>query len=263
MKDLPVGVFDSGVGGISVLSEMVRLLPGEDFLFYGDNANAPYGVKPREEIRRLAKECARHLYTRGIKALVVACNTATSAAIEDLRREYTDIPVIGIEPALKPAVMTGSHPCVVVMATPMTVEGDKFHMLSDRFKEQAEVIALPCPGLMEYVEEGLYDSPIVEEYLTALLQPVLGQKHVDAIVLGCTHYPFVRNRICQVAARLTGRNVQILDGSEGTARQLKRRLEEMDLCAPGTGRGTITFEMSLPGREDFCRMLLERRMDQR
>ena len=237
MKDLPVGVFDSGVGGISVLSEMVRLLPGEDFLFYGDNANAPYGVKPREEIRMLAKECARHLYTRGIKALVVACNTATSAAIEDLRREYTDIPVIGIEPALKPAVMTGSHPCVVVMATPMTVEGDKFHMLSDRFKEQAEVIALPCPGLMEYVEKGVLSGKELDDFLEDLLGPYRG-KGLTGIVLGCTHYPFLKKPIRKVI----GPAVDLFDGGFGTARELRRRISEAGLLRDEPSRkGSVTF----------------------
>ena len=165
LQKLPVGVFDSGVGGISVLRELVRLMPGEDYLFFGDSANAPYGVRPREEIKDLTLGHVQRMMDQGIKAVVIACNTATSAAISDLRAVYPNMPVIGIEPALKPAVMTASHPKVLVLATPGTVAGEKFRHLVHGFEEQADIQALPCPGLMEFVENGQMDSPELYDYL--------------------------------------------------------------------------------------------------
>ena len=147
-RDLPVGVIDSGVGGISVLRELVKLMPGEDFLFFGDSVNAPYGIKSREWICETVLSHTARLRERGIKALVVACNTATSAAIKELRAVYDDMPVIGIEPALKPAVMVKEHPNVLVLATPGTVTGEKFQNLMQGFAGKAEMTALPCPGLI-------------------------------------------------------------------------------------------------------------------
>ena len=251
MSRLPVGVFDSGVGGISVLRAMVSLLPGEDFLYFGDSANAPYGTKDTEEIRRLTLLHAAELYRQGIKALVIACNTATSAAIRDLREIYRDIPVIGIEPALKPAVLSGTHPTVVVMATPQTVEGNKFHRLVERFAGDAEIIPLSCPGLMEYVERGELEGENVEKTLHTLLDPLL-ERHVDAVVLGCTHYPFLISRI----RSMIGDEVLLLDGSEGTARELRRRLAAEHLLREDAHAGCVTFRMSLPDRVPLCEKLL-------
>ena len=250
-KDLPIGVFDSGVGGISVLREMVHLLPAEDFLFFGDSANAPYGTKTREQIRDLTMQHVRHLYEKGIKAVVIACNTATSAAIKDLRETFTDIPVIGIEPALKPAAEMKEDPLVLVMATPGTVQGEKFHVLTHRFEESARIRAAACPGLVEFVEAGILEGEQIEEKLHALLDPYLSEKP-DAIVLGCTHYPFLRRAIRKVV----GEGPVILDGSEGTARQLCRQLESKGLRSDRTRAGKVSFEMSVPDKEALCRQLL-------
>lgn len=250
-SELPVGFIDSGVGGLSVLREAVRIMPQEDYLFFGDSKNAPYGTKTVEEIRRLAFSNAEMLYRKGIKALVVACNTATSAAISILREVYTDIPVIGIEPALKPAVSIGDHPRVIVMATPLTVKGAKLHELLGRYSKDADVVALGCPGLMEFVEDGNLDGEEVRSYLKDLLLPHL-KKPADAIVLGCTHYPFLKNTIQKIA----GPDIRILDGGEGTARQLKRRLEEEKLLkAPGK-KGHIEYEESLPEKLPLCERLM-------
>lgn len=251
-KNLPIAFFDSGVGGISVLKEAVKLLPHEDFLFFGDSANAPYGTRPRQEILDLTLGHAARFYERGIKAFVVACNTATSAAINDLRRIYTDIPVIGIEPALKPAALMSSHPTVLVMATPGTVNGNKFHDLLGHYSDQADVIPLGCPGLMEFVESGDTDGPQVRAYLTALLKPHLKKTHVDAIVLGCTHYPFVAPVIGQIA----GSDVRIFDGGEGTARELKRRLTKEHLLRDPDNPGSVIFKNSLPEKIALCEKLL-------
>ena len=166
-NSLPIAFFDSGVGGISVLRHAVKLLPNEDFLFFGDSANAPYGTRPKQEILELTLSHAARFHARGIKALVIACNTATSAAISELRRIYTDIPVIGIEPALKPAALMSPHPTVLVMATPGTVNGNKFHDLLGHYSGKADVIPLGCPGLMEFVKrvtpkapKSLHTSPL-------------------------------------------------------------------------------------------------------
>jgi len=250
-RDWPIAFFDSGVGGVSVLREAVKRMPEENFIYFGDSANAPYGTKSEEEIRRLTLTHARRLYRMSIKALVIACNTATSAAIRPLREIYTDIPVIGIEPALKPAVLSGKHPRVLVMATPLTVQGSKFHHLLDQYREWGDITALPCPGLMEYVEKGDLNGPQVRSCLEELLKPQL-EKGVDAIVLGCTHYPFVRPLIREIA----GEQVQILDGGGGTARELQRRLAGMDLLTDRKEKGDICFLESLPERISLCRALL-------
>ena len=252
IKEQPVGVFDSGVGGVSVLREMVRLLPHEDFLFFGDSANAPYGTKTAEEVCRLTLDRAAYLVSRGVKALVIACNTATSAAIIPLREKYRNIPVIGIEPALKPASMVKEPPTVLVMATPMTVRGEKFHELASRFEGKTKVVPLGCPGLVEFIENGKTAGSEIREYLEHLLQPVLSAEKIDAVVLGCTHYPFVRAEI----RRIVGEDVPVLDGSEGTARELKRRLEGSGLISGRKRPGRVMFESSLPGKEKLCETLL-------
>ncbi len=251
MRELPVGVFDSGVGGISVLRELVRIMPWEDYFFFGDSANAPYGTKSAERIRELTLARVDYMYRKGIKAIVVACNTATSAAIKPLREIYTTIPVIGIEPAVRPAVMVSEHPRVLVLATPGTVHGEKFQHLIHGFEEKADVTALPCPGLMEFVERGELDSPQLHQFLRELLGPSM-KEHVDAVVLGCTHYPFVKKAIQTVV----GENVPVLDGSEGTARETRRRLEVEGLLRDSSRTGRVEFEMSSPGKEELCRKLL-------
>ena len=185
-KNNPIGIFDSGLGGISVLRELVRIMPSEDFIYLGDSLHAPYGTKTLEEVRQRSIENAEFLFDKGAKGLVVACNTATSAAVRLLREMYPYIPIVGIEPAVKPAVNCMEHPKVLVMATPMTIREEKFHKLMDRYKEQGEIIPLPCPGLMNFVERGDLDGEDLEKYLSELLFEYKHNK-VDAVVLGCTH----------------------------------------------------------------------------
>ena len=234
---LPIGVFDSGVGGISVLRELVALMPNENYIFFGDSANAPYGTKTLEQVVELVRREAEYLYDKGVKALVVACNTATSAGIQILREHYRDIPVIGIEPALKPAVLFREHPTVLVMATPMTLREKKFHGLMQRFETEADIVPLPCPGLMGFVERGELKSEALEEYLRNLFAPY---EKVDAVVLGCTHYPFVKNMIQKVL----GEQAVLFDGGEGTARETRRQLENRGLINPSEERGKVVFENS-------------------
>lgn len=239
-KEQPVAVFDSGMGGISVLRELVKIMPNEDFIYYGDSANAPYGTKSLEEVRTLTCQHARDLFESGAKGLVVACNTATSAAVRVLREKYPYIPIVGIEPAVKPAVKSAEHPIVLVMATPMTIKEQKFQKLMERYKGEAEIIPLPCPGLMNFVERGDLDGEDLQQYLEELLYE-FKENRVDAVVLGCTHYPFVKKMI----QHTLGEQVKVFDGGEGTAREMKRRLMEADLLNEQQKKGRIDFRNSL------------------
>jgi len=255
MKDTrPVVVFDSGVGGISVLREMVKLMPNEDFLFFGDSANAPYGTRTLEDVRELTVGHISRMVDEGAKAVCLACNTATSAAVDRLREMYTDIPIIGIEPALKPAALSGGHPNVVVMATPMTLREAKFERLMARFADQAEIYRLPCPELVRFVEKGILSGAEVEAYLRQRFDS-LGGVRPDCVVLGCTHFPFV----CGAIKKVLGEGVKLFDGGEGTARQMKRRLAECGLSADEGRKGSVTIVNSA-GTEEMLRlsrMLLE------
>ena len=239
----PIGVFDSGVGGISVLRELVRLMPGEDYIYFGDSIHAPYGTKKLEEVRELTIHNVELLLENGAKSIVVACNTATSAAVAVLRKMYPDVPLVGIEPAIKPAVMNKPDSNIIVMATPMTLREKKFHNLMQKFQDQAEIIPLPCPGLVEFVEAGQLDTPELRAYLASLLEPVLA-RGADAIVLGCTHFPFLRPLIQELA----GPQVEILDGGHGTALQTRRRLEAEGLLREST-QGLVELYNSLGAPE--------------
>ena len=236
-----IAVFDSGVGGISVLRHLLRRMPGERFLYYGDSANAPYGTRSREEVKKLTFAAVETLMEQGIKALVVACNTATSAAIADLRQAYPDTIVIGIEPALKLAVERFPGGRIGVMATPMTLREEKFEALLHRYGQSSRVYKLPAPGLVELVESGRGDSPQMDTLTETLLSPYRGQ--LDAVVLGCTHYPFAAAAI----SRALGEKTLLLDGGEGTARETQRRLASAGLLEEGCGE--LVIRNSLPGQE--------------
>ena len=229
-KDDYIAVFDSGLGGISVLRHLRRLMPGENFLYFGDSANAPYGTRPTGDVRRLTLAAAERLTTEyPIKALVVACNTATAAAIEDLRRVYPDLIVIGIEPALKLAADHYPGGNIGVMATQVTLREEKFDTLLHRFDADCAVYKIPAPGLVELVEAGKAEAEETVEFLRELLTPYVGK--LNALVLGCTHYPFAAKAI----AKVMGPNTVLLDGGEGTARETKRRLTAAGLLREGTG----------------------------
>lgn len=235
----PIAVFDSGVGGISVLRALIEEMPNENYWYYGDSANAPYGTKTLEEVRKLTISHVDYFIEKGAKAVVVACNTATSAAVRVLRQRYPNIPIIGIEPALKPAVLSKDHPNVIVMATPMTLREEKFHNLMDRYMGMAHIIPLPCPGLVEYIENGDTQSQELEAFLEHLFEPFEKQK-IDAVVLGCTHYPFVSRELQKVL----GKDIMLFEGGPGTARETKRRLKEAGLLNFSKKKGKIRFENS-------------------
>lgn len=250
----PIGVIDSGVGGISVLRELVKILPCENFIFFGDSVHAPYGTKTVEEVRELTARNATALFEEGCKGLVIACNTATSAAARYLREQYPQIPLVGIEPAIKPASNCKEYPTILAMATPMTIREEKFRKLMAGYKDKANIIPLPCPGLMDFVERGDLDGEELRKYLVELFYE-FKDIQIDAVVLGCTHYPFVADMIKQV---LPG-PVQLFDGGEGTAREMKRRLAEAGLLNPSKEAGKVEIRNSLDQKKiELCKKLLEK-----
>jgi len=231
----PIGIFDSGVGGVSVLAQARSLLPAEDFLYYGDNAYAPYGVRSPQQVMERVRWVAGHLLDRGAKALVIACNTATSVAAAELRADL-DLPVIGMEPALKPASLCRHGGHILVLATPMTLDLPKFAVLMERYGQGA--IPLPCAGLMEFVERDELNSGALCDHLARIFGG-WAQKPADAVVLGCTHYIYLRQAIAAFFPK-----VPLLDGNLGTVRQLERLLAERSLLRTGGGQGTVTLETS-------------------
>lgn len=243
MKNRPIGVFDSGLGGISVLRALTKQLPSEDFLYFGDSANAPYGGRSTEEIRRLTLQCCESLLERGCKALVLACNTATSAAVTELRQRHPDKIIIGIEPALKLAVQRHPKGKILVMATEATLREEKFAALMARCEQDREICKCPCPELVAFVERGELESAALDAVLRSRLEPFLSPKP-QAVVLGCTHYPFLRKAISKVI----GEETELLDGSEGTAKETARRLREASLLSDREA-GQVIFENSLPNEE--------------
>ena len=225
-----IAVFDSGLGGISVLRHLRQQMPGERYLYFGDSANAPYGSRPTEEVRALTLAAAEKLLAeKPLKALVLACNTATAAAVGQLREKYPDLIVIGIEPALKVAAdsFPGGH--IGVMATEVTLREEKFDALLHRFQEHCTVTKIPMPGLVQLVEAGKTEGEEVEALLRSRLSHCVGK--LDAVVLGCTHYPLAAKAISGVL----GEQVVLLDGGAGTARETRRRLEKADLLEQGDG----------------------------
>ena len=218
-----IAVFDSGLGGLSVLRELQKLMPEERFLYFGDRKNAPYGVKTTDQVRALTLAAAEKLMAKGCKALVVACNTATAAAIKDLRAAYPNKIIIGIEPALKPAAEQFPDGPIGIMATEVTLREEKLALLME-LHPNTELIRIPAPGLVELIEE---EKP-VDGLLEQLLSDYRGK--LKALVLGCTHYPLVRKEIQKV---LPG--IALFDGGAGTARQTRRLLAKAELLSEGPG----------------------------
>lgn len=240
-----VGVFDSGVGGLTVLGHLVAELPHERFVFFGDSAHAPYGDKPPEEVLALSRRIAASLVDEGAKALVIACNTATSVAAQALRDEYAHTPVIGVEPALKPATLAPQHRRILVMATAATLRLGKFQRLEDRWGANSEVIEVPCVGLADLIEKGDPASPAIHELLERYLGPWRGK--ADSVVLGCTHYPLIRDQIREVMG-----DVQLFDGGAGTARETRRRLAAAGLLAPESQVGSVELRSSIDTPDELA-----------
>ena len=231
----PIGVFDSGVGGLSVLREIRRELPGEDLIYVADSGYAPYGDRPEEYVRGRAIAVMEFLRSQGAKAVVVACNTATGVAVDALRARY-DVPIVAIEPAVKPAAAQTRSRVVGVLATTKTLAGQKFAKLVSTYAGDVEVLTQAAPGLVDQVEAGQLTSPSTRSLVEQYLRPML-DKGADTIVLGCTHYPFLGDVIREVA----GPSVTVIDSAIPVARELRRRLLAGSLLAPGDRRGSESF----------------------
>lgn len=221
MIDAPIGFFDSGMGGVAVLKTAIEILPFENFIYYGDNGFAPYGSKNREEILDRANYIVDFLLRKKVKAIVIACNTATGVAVQSLREKY-DLPIISMEPAVKVGLEKIDDGKILVLATPATLKQDKYKRLIEKLDCQQDVISLPCDGLVELIESGAKQG--VEEYLLNRLDKIKNQK-IDCVVLGCTHYVFVKDEIQSVMEKLGGAPL-IVDGSFGTVAHLKSLLEQ-------------------------------------
>jgi glutamate racemase len=254
---MPIGFFDSGVGGLSVLKEAIKLMPNENYIYFGDSKNAPYGVKNVDDVKELTYNAFNLLREKGAKAVVVACNTATSAAVADLRKDYKDIPIVGIEPALKPAVELNRDGAIVIMATPMTLREKKFGNLMNKYNGGKEIIPMPCAGLVEFIESGDLDGDDLKDYLKDKFSEFKGQK-IGSVVLGCTHYPFVRKAIQETI----GNNIPVIDGGLGTCKELRRRLANQNLINDSTKKGNIEIYNSLKDQRmiDISKALLKKEM---
>jgi glutamate racemase len=234
--DAPIGVFDSGVGGLSVLRHIRAQLPREDLIYFADSGFAPYGNKPEQVVAERSLAVAGFLVEHGAKALVVACNTATVAAIKLLRAHYPLLPIVGVEPGLKPAAAASRNGKIGVLATDVTLAGAKFLALREQISSasDAEFLLQACPGLVDQIERGEFDTPATEVMLDKYILPLL-ERGADTLVLGCTHYPFVRAGIERIVARATTRDVVLVDTGDAVARQLARLLAAGTSLNPGNG----------------------------
>lgn len=226
VKDAPIGVFDSGIGGLTVLEEIQQLLPHESLLYVADCGYIPYGEKSPAFILERSRQVAGFFREQGAKAVVIACNTATVAAVADLRLDYPDWPLVGMEPAVKPAAAATRSGVVGVLATTGTLQSAKFAALLDRFATDVRVITQPCPGLVELIESGDLSSPALRQLLQVYIDPLLSAG-CDTIILGCTHYPFLKPLLAQMLPA----SIILIDTGAAVARQLKRLLGERDLLA--------------------------------
>ena len=245
----PIGVFDSGVGGLSVLNEIRRELPGENLIYYADSANCPYGTKTPEKLRSLTSEIAHFLTAREAKLIVVACNTASVAALAHLRATFA-LPFVGVVPAVKPAAQATRARRVAVLATPATFQGALFEDLVRDFAAEVQIIRQVCPGLVELVERGVTDGPEAQSLLGQYLAPGLAEA-ADTVVLGCTHYPHLRPAI----ERIVGPDVQVIDSGAAVARQVRRVLERESLLAAGGGAGGAIYYTSGSDLLEFGRIV--------
>ncbi|HEY7030321.1 MAG TPA: glutamate racemase [Thermomicrobiales bacterium] len=237
--DAPIGVFDSGLGGLSVVRELRALMPTEDILYFADSAYCPYGTRPPAEITARCLAIGDELLAQGVKAIVLACNTACAVALTDLRARL-DVPIVGVEPAVKPATRLTRTQRVAVLATPRTVASERLARLIQNFAADVEVATVAAPGLVKLVEAGDVRGPNVRRALRQLLEPLLAWE-VDVVVLGCTHYPFLRGEI----ERLVGPEVRVVDSGEAIARRTRAVLEERGMSRNPAGlAGSLRVQTS-------------------
>jgi glutamate racemase len=242
MSKRPIGVFDSGIGGISFLKEAKLFLPNENFVYFGDNANAPYGVKSKQEILDLSLNCADFLFNKDVKAMVIACNTATSASVKLMREKY-DMPILSMEPAIKPALQHAKYGKVVVLATCGTILLERYNRLVNRLDLDHKIENIACEGLVEMIENGKVDDGALFEYFDVLFKTHKIDK-IDSLVLGCTHYVFIKDTLNKYMKMRFGGEKSIFDGNLGTAKQLKRVLESNNMINFNAENGTVLLYSS-------------------
>jgi len=232
----PIGVFDSGVGGLSVLRAIREQMPNESVIYFGDQGHVPYGPRSMEEIQRFSEGITRFLLEKNAKLIVVACNTASAAALNYLRGRFPDVPFVGMEPAVKPAAESTKTGKVGVLATPATFQGALYASVVERFGACVELLQHTCPGLVNQIEKGNWDSQTTRAILEDALRPML-EKNIDTVVLGCTHYPFV----IPLIQNIVGKNVRVIDPAPAVARQVKRLLESGKLENHSNMKGGVQF----------------------
>ncbi|UAW97920.1 glutamate racemase [Halopseudomonas nanhaiensis] len=240
MSNASIGIFDSGVGGLSVLREIERLLPNESLLYVADSGHVPYGEKSADHIRERSRAITGFLLDQGAKAVVVACNTATAAAVAELREQFS-VPIVGMEPAVKPAAAATRSGAVGVLATTGTLQSARFAALLDRFAGSVRVYTQPCPGLVELIEAGELSGPRVTAMLREFSAPLI-EAGCDTIILGCTHYPFVR----PILETVVPEGTSIIDTGAAVARQLAARLAQRDLLSQGPAAQTRFWSSGEP-----------------
>ncbi|MES9978729.1 MAG: glutamate racemase, partial [Candidatus Thiodiazotropha sp. 6PLUC5] len=243
LSDAPIGIFDSGIGGLSVLKHIRALLPHEDLKYVSDRAHLPYGNKDNDFILQRSRYITQFLVEQNVKAIVIACNTATAAAVKYLRENFP-IPIIGMEPGVKPAIEQSQSGMIGVLATQGTLSSHKFQTLLQQHANGSNIVICPCQGWVEAIELNGHDHQITHKLVAQGLQPIL-ESGVDTLVLGCTHYPFLRKAIENIA----GSEISIIDTGEAVAKQLYRRLVDLDLLSQTTSPGTEDYWCSAPPQE--------------
>lgn len=237
MNNNPIGVFDSGMGGLSVWRELRKKLPNESLLFFGDGLRCPYGERSLEEIRQYADEAVDWMLKEGVKMVVVACNTATAAAIDYLREKYTEVPLVGLEPAVKPAALSTKSGKIAVMATAASFKGELYKQTSAKYGDRVEIIPVVGEGFVELVESNQENTPEAYETVRRVMEPLIG-KGIDKIVLGCTHYPFLMEQIDRV---IGGRDIEVIDSAPAVARHVANLLKKEGLQASENNLPTQRF----------------------
>ena len=237
MNNAPIGVYDSGFGGLSVWRELRRLLPHESLIYLGDGKNCPYGGRSRSDIEGFAIEAVERLVEEGVKMVVVGCNTATTAAVETLRRRWPDMPIVGLEPAVKPACLTTKTRKIAVLATAHSLKSDMFLTTAARWASAVEVVKVVGEGFVELVERDMEHSEEAEHLVRRAVEPLLGNG-VDRLVLGCTHYPFLRPTIERI---VHGSGVEVIDSGAAVARRVEWLLDRYDIAASRDNTPTMRF----------------------
>lgn len=252
MNDGPIGVFDSGLGGLSVWRQIRLSLPEESIIYYGDRLNCPYGNKPLDEIRGYTEEAVKWLLAKGVKIVVVACNTATAAAIEYLREKYYGTPFVGMEPAVKPAALSTRTGIVAVLATEASFKGELYRRTSEKYGKGIDLIPVAGNGLVELVEGNMENMPEAYETMKNILSPAL-DAGADRIVLGCTHYPFLMEQMRRVIGE---RDVEIVDSAPAVARRVMQVMDEMGLRVRPGHTAEYSFHTAATG--EYAERLAEK-----